>query len=258
MPWASLSQAATWPAVRQRPAWSPAWSCSCTLGWATGLGLPGGASRSKSLLKPPAVKSSSQIWMVDRARPANWASASRLCWPLVAQSTTCNRSLSRGSPADRIACLICASSSWLMLNLVRFLAMPHPPTLTSASSTLSTDCYYDLVLYHQRLERLLPGRDGRQLQHGRHHWQSDERADDQDAQRDDSVRREGNHFRPLLHGHARRDRKRFHGGRAEPAFDHDEKHRGLELHLRGRQRALPAVRTDAHAGEPLGCGEVLS
>ena len=62
------------------------------------------------------------------------------------QSTTCSRSLSRGSPADRIAGLICASSSWLMLTFVRFLAMPLSPIPFEPYPAFLTDSYCELVL----------------------------------------------------------------------------------------------------------------
>src|ERR1035441_1539287 len=124
MPCFSLSQAATWPAVRQCPAFSPAWSSACTLASATGLGLPGGASRSNNWATPPAVKSSSHTWMVERARPASRARSASVCWPLVAQLTTCNRSLSRGSVVARICVLSCVVSVALSVSLVRFLPMP--------------------------------------------------------------------------------------------------------------------------------------
>ena len=60
-----------------------------------------------------------------RARPASVARAFRLCWPLVAQSTTCHRSLSRASVVERISCLRRAISCSLLLPFVRFPAMQH-------------------------------------------------------------------------------------------------------------------------------------
>src|ERR1039457_917590 len=62
--------------------------------------------------------------MVERARLANPASSAKVGWPLVAHSTTCIRSLSRGSVAARICSLSCAAGVALIASWVRFLAMP--------------------------------------------------------------------------------------------------------------------------------------
>src|ERR1019366_1775905 len=145
MPCFSLSQAATWPAVRQCPAFSPAWSSACTLASATGLGLPGGASRSNNWATPPDVKSSSHTWMVERARPPSRARSASVCWPLGAQLTTCNRSLSRGSVVARICVLSCVVSVALSVSLVRFLPMPKfacsPHRLPAFIPTIKANWY---------------------------------------------------------------------------------------------------------------------
>ena len=146
MPCWACSQAAACPAVRQWPALSPARSSACTLVPATRLGLPGGGTRSKSCATPPAVKSSSHTWMVERARPANWARSASECWPRVAHCTTCRRSLSRGSVAARICSLSCAAYVALIASLVRFRPMPKRAKNPTPCPTIFTDYYKEVVL----------------------------------------------------------------------------------------------------------------
>ena len=128
---------------------------------ASGLGWPGGASRSSNRATPPAVKSPSHTWLVDRARPASRARSAKACWPLVAHGTTGSRSWSRGSVAARICVLRSAVSAVAMVSFVRFLPLPELTPWPRHLPDIATDYYRGMVLLRRenmnvRFQKPLP------------------------------------------------------------------------------------------------------
>src|SRR5208282_3146372 len=161
IPCASFSQAATCPAVRQRPLFNPAFNSACTLGSPIGLVEPGGVSRRSNSVSPPAKNLFSQRAKVLGEQPTICAMSRYPCWPVVASRIACRRCRWRTSSA---ALNRCSNSALRAGGTVSLRCARAMPLLSHSDSKNQIDCYeYCSELVLQEVGRGTPCAAGHDL-----------------------------------------------------------------------------------------------